>query len=98
MLVFIIVRSKITIRKLSVGPLFYDYQYGIASMLYSRLAASNITLANSIHSHQGFKFYTFSNLVIEDWIPIKDGLDFTRAHFFLSSPEFHKSPLFPFFA
>ena len=87
MVVFIIVRSKITIRKLSGGPLFYDYQYGIASMLYSRLATANITLANSIHSHQGFKFYTFSNLIIEDWIPIKGGLNFKRAHFFLSSPD-----------
>jgi len=93
MVVFIIVRSKITIQKLSGGPLFYDYQYGIASMLYSRLAAANISLANSIHSHRGFKFYTFSNLVIEDRIPIKDGLNFTMAHFFLSSldPEFIRS-------
>ncbi len=80
-------RSKITIRKLSGGPLFYDYQYGIASMLYSRLAAANISLANSIHSHQGFKFYTFSNLIIEERIPDKDGLNFTKAHFFLSSPD-----------
>jgi CRISPR-associated endoribonuclease Cas6 len=81
------VRSKISIRKLSSDPLFYDYQYGIASMLYSRLAKANITLANSIHSHHGFKFYTFSNLVIEDRIPDKAGLNFSRAHFFLSSPD-----------
>jgi CRISPR-associated endoribonuclease Cas6 len=81
------VRSKITIRKPSGGPLFYDYQYGIASMLYSRLAAANISLANSIHSHQGFKFYTFSNLIIEERIRDKDGLNFTKAHFFLSSPD-----------
>ena len=80
-------RSKINIRKISNAPLHYDYQYNLASMLYSRLAAANITLANSIHSHQGFKFYTFSNLVIEDRIPAKDGLDFTIAHFFLSSPD-----------
>lgn len=80
-------RCKITIRKTSLTPLYYDYQYGLASMLYHRLANANITLANELHSHQGFKFYTFSNLVIEDWIPDKHGLNFTRAYFFISSPD-----------
>lgn len=80
-------RAKITVRKISRVPIHFDYQYGIASMLYARLAAANVRLANEIHSHQGFKFYTFSNLVIEDWIPAKGGLDFTKAHFFISSPD-----------
>ncbi|WP_321429124.1 CRISPR-associated endoribonuclease Cas6 [uncultured Methanolobus sp.] len=80
-------RCKITIRKTSSSPLHYDYQYGLASMLYHRLTNANITLANELHSHQGFKFYTFSNLVIEDWIPNKYGLNFTKAHFFISSPD-----------
>jgi CRISPR-associated protein, Cas6 family len=56
-------------------------------MLYHRLANANIALANELHNHQGFKFYTFSNLVIEDWIPNKQGLNFTKAHFFISSPD-----------
>lgn len=72
---------------MSKHPIHYDYQYGLASMLYVRLATANITLANEIHSHQGFKFYTFSNLVLEDRIRAKDGLNFTTAHFFLSSPD-----------
>ncbi|QLC50677.1 CRISPR-associated endoribonuclease Cas6 [Methanolobus zinderi] len=80
-------RCKITIRKTSSNPIHYDYQYGIASMLYKRLANANISLANELHSHQGFKFYTFSNLVIEDRIKAKQGLNFTRAHFFISSPD-----------
>ena len=80
-------RCQITVQKISPVAIHYDYQYGLASMLYARLASANITLANSIHSHQGFKLYTFSNLVIEDWIQIKGGLNFTRAHFFLSSPD-----------
>jgi len=80
-------RSKITIRKVSRAPINFDYQFGIASMLYARLATANVSLANEIHSHRGFKFYTFSNLVIEDWIPAKRGLDFTKAHFFISSPD-----------
>ncbi|MDW7732027.1 MAG: CRISPR-associated endoribonuclease Cas6, partial [Methanolobus sp.] len=80
-------RCKITIQKTSSTPIHYDYQYGLASMLYKRLANANITLANELHSHQGFKFYTFSNIVIEDRIPDKCGLNFTKAHFFISSPD-----------
>jgi CRISPR-associated endoribonuclease Cas6 len=82
-----IMRSIITVRKISSAPLHYDYQYGLASMLYTRLATANITLANEIHSHQGFKFYTFSNLLIKDWIPDKKGLNFTSASFIISSPD-----------
>lgn len=82
-----VMRCKISVRKTSSNPLHYDYQYGLASMLYHRLANANIALANEMHSHQGFKFYTFSNLVIEDWIPNKQGLNFTKAHFFISSPD-----------
>ena len=80
-------RSKITVRKISRVPIHFDYQYGIASMLYARLATANVSLANEIHSHTGFKFYTFSNFIIEDWIPAKRGLNFTTAHFFISSPD-----------
>ncbi|AKB85835.1 CRISPR-associated endoribonuclease Cas6 [Methanococcoides methylutens] len=80
-------RCKITIQKTTSNPIHYDYQYGLASMLYKRLAKANINLANETHSHQGFKFYTFSNLVIEDWIPDKRGLNFSKAHFFISSPD-----------
>ena len=80
-------RSKLTIRKISTAPLHYDYQYGLASMLYVKLASANITLANEIHSHQGFKFYTFSNLLINDWIPDKKGLNFKTANLIISSPN-----------
>jgi CRISPR-associated endoribonuclease Cas6 len=80
-------RCRISVRKTSSSPIYYDYQYGLASMLYKRLATANITLANEIHSHQGFKFYTFSNLVTDDRLPGKDGLNFTKAHFFISSPD-----------
>ncbi|MDY0388028.1 MAG: CRISPR-associated endoribonuclease Cas6 [Methanolobus sp.] len=80
-------RCKISIQKTSSTSIHFDYQYGLASMLYKRLANANITLANELHSHQGFKFYTFSNLVIEDRIADKKGLNFTKAHFFISSPD-----------
>lgn len=80
-------RCKVNIRKISTAPIHYDYQYGLASMLYFRLAKANIKLANEIHNHQGFKFYTFSNLILEDRMPGKGGLNFTKCHFFISSPD-----------
>lgn len=80
-------RCKVRIQKITSNPVPYDYQYGLASMLYKRLANSNIRLANNLHGHQGFKFYTFSNLVIEDRIPDEHGLNFTRAYFIISSPD-----------
>lgn len=80
-------RCKVSIKKISSGPLHYDYQYGLASMLYAKLATSNIELADKTHSKKGFKFYTFSNLILEDRVPEKKGLNFRAAHFFLSSPD-----------
>lgn len=56
-------------------------------MLYHKLAESDIQLANELHSHQGFKFYTFSNLVLEERKRCNKGLDFGRATFFISSPD-----------
>lgn len=61
-------RSKITIYNRSKAPIDYNYQYGIASMLY-------------------FKFYTFSNLVPDSKRHCREGLDFERANFFISSPD-----------
>lgn len=80
-------RCKISLRKTSPNSLYYDYQYGLASMLYSRLAAANEKLADEAHEKKGFKFYTFSNLILEDRIPDKKGLNFKKAHFYLSSPD-----------
>jgi CRISPR-associated endoribonuclease Cas6 len=80
-------RCKISIKKISPSSLHYDYQYGLASMLYAKLATSNIELADKTHSKKGFKFYTFSNLILEDRLPEKNGLNFRTAHFFLSSPD-----------
>lgn len=56
-------------------------------MLYGKLAVGNIKLANKSHSHQGFKHYNFSNLVIDDYKSSKTGLNFNETHFFLSSPD-----------
>lgn len=80
-------RCRVSIEKISSGSLHYDYQYGLASMLYSKLATANIELANKTHTKKGFKFYTFSNLILENRIPEKNGLNFKAAHFFISSPD-----------
>jgi len=56
-------------------------------MLYFKLAGADIILANETHAHQGFKFYTFSNLVLMNRKACKSGLCFERAYFILSSPD-----------
>ncbi len=59
----------------------------MASMLYFKLAGANVKLANETHAHQGFKFYTFSNLVLVDRKNCKSGLCFENAYFIQSSPD-----------
>jgi len=80
-------RCKISVTKKSSTPLHYDYQYGISSMLYAKLADSDWQMAKDLHSHKGFKYYTFSHLVLENDFDCRKGLDFEDAHFILSSPN-----------
>ncbi len=68
-------------------PLGYDYQYWLASMLLDRLDTADGELADFLHSHTGYKFYTFSNLRLEDMRDSNSGLQFNNAHFFLTSPD-----------
>ncbi len=56
-------------------------------MLYFKLAGADVSLANETHAHQGFKFYTFSNLVLINRKTCKTGLCFEKAYFILSSPD-----------
>ena len=44
-------------------------------------------LSELLHSHNTFKHYNFSNLVLEDKKKSKEGLQFNKAHFFISSPR-----------
>jgi len=80
-------RAQISVRKTSGMPLGYDYPYWLASMLLDRLGKANGDLADFMHSHTGYKYYTFSNLVLEDRRRSKSSLQFDNAHFFLSSPD-----------
>ena len=68
-------------------PLGYDYQYWLASMLMDRLETADGDLADFMHSHMGYKFYTFSNLILDDRWKSNSGLQFKNAHFFLTSPD-----------
>ncbi len=56
-------------------------------MLYFKLAGADVKLANEMHAHQGFKFYTFSNLVLTNRRTCREGLSFGNAYFILSSPD-----------
>jgi CRISPR-associated endoribonuclease Cas6 len=57
-------------------------------MLYFKLAEADIRLANETHARQGFKYYTFSNLVLLNREFSKSGgLLFENAYFILSSPD-----------
>ena len=61
-----VLRVKISLQKLSKESLAYDYQYWLASLLLHRLKAGNEELASFLHSHTSYKYYTFSNLILED--------------------------------
>ncbi|MFQ6128653.1 MAG: hypothetical protein ACE5QW_07105 [Thermoplasmata archaeon] len=50
-------RARILIRKLSSKPLPYDYQYGLASMLYGKLKFADGDLARFMHAYQGYRHY-----------------------------------------
>ncbi|MCX9074746.1 MAG: CRISPR-associated endoribonuclease Cas6 [Candidatus Methanoperedens sp.] len=80
-------RSKITIKNVSDLPINFDYQYGLASMLYFKLAGSDVRLANETHAHQGFKFYTFSNLILMNRKKSTSCLYFEKAFFMIASPD-----------
>jgi len=82
-----IMRAKISIVKVSDGVLPYDYQYALACMLYDKLAVGDVQLANQTHFHQGFKFYDFSNLLLDNYRSCPQGLLFDRADLIITSPD-----------
>ncbi|MCK5560154.1 MAG: CRISPR-associated endoribonuclease Cas6 [Thermoplasmata archaeon] len=81
-------RAKVTVEKINTVPLPYDHLYFLSAMLYSRLAESNITLANETHSHTGFKFYNFSQIIPNsNFSSTKNGINFRDGYFIISSPD-----------
>ncbi len=73
--------------KISDMPLPFDYQYWHYSMLLDRLQSADGDLADFLHSHTGYKFYTFSWLLSDDMRPKDSGLQFDSAHFYITSPD-----------
>lgn len=68
-------------------PLPFDYQYWLYSMLLDRLKNADGDLADFLHSHTGYKYYTFSWILSEEMKPKNSGLIFRNGHFYLSSPD-----------
>lgn len=80
-------RISVSVINQSDKPIDYNYSHGLSAMLYKTLANVDIKLANETHTHQGFKFYTFSQLKITNKKYNKHGLDFKHASFIISSPD-----------
>jgi len=80
-------RAKIDIEKRDEKPLNYDYQYWLGSLLIDRLSKVDQDYADLVHSHQDYKHYTFSNLVLDDKETTGEGLQFDEGYFIISSPK-----------
>lgn len=80
-------RLKITLKGNDNLKIPYNYNYSLSSLIYNKIADSN--LAKKIHSSGSFKFFTFSQLYInqkkfnKNSIIAKDGI----ISFYLSSPS-----------
>lgn len=84
-------RAKISIRKTTPEPMHYDYQYWLASMLLNRLNNAKEELADFLHANEGYRYYTFSNIIIEEKKrTTKKGIRFERGHFYITAldPDF----------
>jgi len=68
-------------------PLPFDYQYALAAVLYRKLSKSDPSLAKFLHRLAGFMHYCFSNIIPENGKTSRDGIQFNRAHFIISSPS-----------
>lgn len=79
-------RIRLHISKENRKKLPFDYQYGLASVLYHRIREESKDLAQELHSRHSYKFYTFSWLEFEEG-NTKEGLDFEDAWFYVSSPH-----------
>lgn len=79
-------RLRIEIVKKKASRLPYNYQYSLASVLYSVMSLEDPELARGLHSDEVGKYYTFS------WLDYRrgtarGGLDFGEGWFYFSSPD-----------
>ncbi len=80
-------RARVSIQKTSSNFLPFDYQYALASMLYEKMGLADPELASKSHGKPGYKFYNFSNFIIQKKVSSASGLDFEDAQFIISSPD-----------
>lgn len=80
-------RARISLQKTSIGFLPFDYQYALSSALLLKLAEADSALAKETHDSTGYKFYNFSNLMLNSYFSDRNGLQFEDASFIISSPD-----------
>jgi len=65
----------------------FDYQYSLASAMYSKLKLIDEKLARDLHESKGFRHFCFSNLLLGDHESDRQGLRFSKAKLIISSPS-----------
>ncbi len=80
-------RAKIVVKKIGNTPVPFDYQYFLAAVMYRKLACVDFLKADRTHKSEGYKFFTYSNLVIDERKKSKIGLEFEDAHIIVTSPN-----------
>ena len=80
-------RMLVHLRKHGETLFPYDYQYALSSVIYSKLRCAREDLAARLHASRGFKFYSFSNLLLKKCEFLESGLKFNEADLVISSPD-----------
>lgn len=65
----------------------FDYQYSLASAMYSKLKLIDEKLARNLHESKGFRHFCFSNLLLGDHESDRQGIRFSKAKLIVSSPS-----------
>ena len=79
-------RLRAEVSKRAGGELPYNYQYGLASMIYNQINRIDQNLSEQLHLQKGPKHFTFSWLDFGK-AEMGRGIDFSEAWFYFSSPD-----------
>jgi len=78
-------RLKIFVEKVTDGPLNFNYQHWLASAILRKISETKKEVSQRLHRKTKFKYYNFSNLIIEKKQVSKKGLYFKEAFFYFVS-------------
>ncbi|MHA1204709.1 MAG: CRISPR-associated endoribonuclease Cas6 [Candidatus Heimdallarchaeum aukensis] len=78
-------RLKIFVEKITDGPLNFNYQHWLTSAILRKISDSKKEVSQRLHRKTKFKYYNFSNLIIEEKKFSKKGLYFKEAFFYFTS-------------